>query len=214
MPIVSPVQLKVERDSYQARYMRHQEKKKHQLMFGQGAEQASLPDAYSLDELLSFRRSQRVFDKKEISEAILQKILATAETAPSSCNRHGLKLKVIRERDDKELLGGILVGGAGWVHRADTIILFLADPEAYASPRERDFMHYCDVGFTAMGMWLTAETLGIGAAYINPNLSHPDVMAFKYSSNLIFCGALALGYYTPQFRAETSEPGNLKDMLV
>lgn len=199
---------------YQERYRRHQQKKKHQLMFGQGEEQAPLQPDYTIDDLLQHRRSQRVFDSTPIAADELHAILKTAEVAPSSCNRHGLKLKVVSDRNDKELLGGILVGGAGWIHRADTIVLFLADPEAYASPREKDFMHYCDVGFTAMGMWLKAEELGIGAAYINPNLSHPDVMALKFSGNNIFCGALVLGHYSPQFRAEKAETGTLEDMLI
>lgn len=200
--------------SYQARYERHQQKKKHQLMFGQGQESEKLPENYSLTDLLYFRRSQRVFDRKVVDEKDLEEILKTAETSPSSCNRHGLKLKVVRNRDDKELLGGILVGGAGWVHRADTIVLFLADPEAYASPREKEFMHYADVGFTAMPMWLMAETKGIGAAYLNPNVSHPDVMSLKFSGEKIFCGALALGYYSNVLRAEKSEPGKLSEMKL
>lgn len=155
-----------------------------------------------------------MFKTKEIPQEVLDEILKTAETSPSSCNRHGLKLKVVRKRDDKELLGGVMVGGAGWVHRADTIILFLADPVAYASQREKEFMHYADVGFTAMPMWLMAETKGVGCSYINPNLSHPDVMALKFAGDHIFCGALVFGYYDEAFRAEESERGDLNEMLI
>jgi nitroreductase len=181
--------------SYQDRYLRHQARKKLQL-------------------LLAFRRSQRVFNGKPIDDNVFHDILFTATTSPSSCNRHGLKLKVIRERRDKELLGGLLVGGVGWVHRADRIILFLADPVAYASPNEKEFMHYADVGFTALPMWLMAEGYGLGAAYINPNLVNKAVFDEYFGKGLIFCGALALGHYEEGYRPEMAEPGILSEMLI
>lgn len=190
-------------DLYQDRYLRHQARKKRQLMLSEGA----------VDKTKE-RRSQRVYNGTPIADEVFNSILKVAESAPSSCNRHGIKLKVITERKDKELLSGILVGGIGWVHRADRVVLFLADTNAYKSPNEKDFMHYCDVGFVAMAMWLEAEKHGVGAAYINPNITHKDVFAAKYGGNYIFCGALAFGNYDPEQRALPSEKGVLKDMLI
>lgn len=181
--------------SYQDRYARHQARKKLQLLLGA-------------------RRSQRIFTNDAIPEAVFTDILNAAATAPSSCNRHGLKLHVVAGRRDKELLGGLLVGGVGWVHRADKIILFLADPVAYASPNERDFMHYCDVGFTAFPMWLVAESHGLGVSYINPNLVNETVFNTYFGRGHIFCGALAIGYYDPAHRPEPSEPGLVEEMLL
>lgn len=181
--------------SYQERYQRHQARKKLQLILGA-------------------RRSQRIFTSEAIPEPVFQDILSAATTAPSSCNRHGLKMRVVRERREKELLGGLLVGGVGWIHRADRIILFLADPAAYASPNEKDFMHYCDVGFTALPMWLVAESHGLGVAYINPNLVDAEVFNTKFGKGLIFCGALVIGNYEKGHRPEPSEVGSLKEMLI
>lgn len=185
-------------DVYQDRYISHQEKKKRQLMFSEGEEKKDLPKSFiqSTEQLLKYRRSQRLFNNKPIEEKDLIKILDAATYAPNSCNRHGIKLKVVTDRTDKSLLNGILVGGVGWVYRADIVILFIADQEAYKSPNEKDFMHFCDVGFTAMNMWLTAESLNVGACYINPNIMPVNKSIFENRFGKgIFCGALALGNY-------------------
>lgn len=185
-------------DAYQERYLAHQAKKKEQLMKSQGVPAIALPEEYSLmaEVLLKARRSQRIFTSDEIPETKLDKILEAATYAPNSCNRHGIRLRLVLDRTEKSLLNGILVGGVGWSYRAHAIILFIADEEAYKSPNEKDFMHYCDVGFTAMNMWLMAESLNVGACYINPNIMPTNQALFKERfGEGIFCGALALGMY-------------------
>lgn len=181
-------------------------------MFSEGTARGAIKD--NIQALLAGRRSQRVFNNELLDEADVADILLAATTAPNSCNRHGIKMKVIDDRRDKELLSGVLVGGVGWIHRAQKIILFLADPVAYASPNEKDFMHYCDVGFMAMAMWLVAESKGIGVAYINPNVYWKAELEALSQGNYIFCGALVLGNYDMDKRAIASEPGKLTDMLI
>lgn len=201
--------------NYQERYQRHQARKKRQLMYSEGKAVLKLKKGATLAAMLKNRRSQRLFTNEPIDPKVLDEIIGAAKTAPSSCNRHGLKLKVVTDRRDKEFLSGILVGGVGWVQRAHAVILFWADPVAYASPNEKDFMHYCDVGFTAMPMWLTAESHQVGAAYINPNTDHIGLLRLYFGEpEYIFCGALALGHYSPETRALPAEPGDINDMLV
>jgi len=200
-------------DKYQERYTDHQNKKKRQLMFSEGLTKFSKKSyPKELKYILDNRRSQRVFLNNPIEEKVMQKILNSAITSPSSCNRHGIHFKIIKDRKEKELLAGILVGGVGWIHKADTIILFLADPVAYKSPREKEFMHYCDVGFTAMSLWLTAESLGIGASYINPNMNYKEIMQEKFAGEFIFCGAMVFGNY--ERKAIKSKLPDLKDIIL
>lgn len=202
-------------DTYQERYLAHQAKKKEQLMRSSGITPTQLPKKYAemTEVLLRHRRSQRIFDSKPISEQELTKVLEAATYAPNSCNRHGIQLKVVTDRTEKSLLGGLLVGGVGWVHRAEAVILFIADPEAYKSPNEKDFMHYCDVGFMAMNMWLLAESMNIGACYINPNIMPVNKQIFtERFGEGIFCGALALGHY--EVRSSESEHPELEEIMV
>jgi len=203
-------------DTYQERYLDHQAKKKRQLTESEGEKGKPYTNTERkvLTSLLSRRRSQRVFTSEPIDNGVRQRILDSATTAPNSCNRHGLGLRVVTDRREKELLSGLLIGGIGWIHRADTIVLFLADPEAYKSPNEKDFMHYCDVGFTAMAMWLTAETYNVGAAYINPNIHYRDVFEAKFAQGRIFCGALVLGRYEQEKRALQAKFPATGDIII
>ncbi len=101
------------------------------------------------------------------------------ETSPSSCDRKGVRYKVIEARDGKDLLSGLLVGGVGWVHRADKIVLLYTDMEAYKSPAERDFMPYLDAGVMIQSFYLACEVLGIKVCYVNPNIRENNKEFFK-----------------------------------
>lgn len=204
-------------DIYQERYLKHQKRKREQLTKSVGEKPHKHPKKYgeTFKKLQQARRSQRVFSGDKVDETTMQEILESAVSAPNSCNRHGIKLRVVTEQPDKDLLTGILVGGVGWIHRADTIVLFLADTSAYKSPNEKDFMHYCDVGFTAMNMWLTAESLNVGASYINPNIRKENADIFKNRfgrDGYVFCGALVLGNYSSK-ALKASQP-TLEELLT
>lgn len=195
--------------TYQERYLAHQARKKEQLAFSVG--EVPPRPARDVFSALTQRRSQRLFTEKVVGDEEIQKLLATATTAPNSCNRHGIRIKVVQDRYEKNLLSGLLVGGTGWCHRASVIFLFLADMEAYGSPNEKGYMHYCDMGFTAMSMWLAAEQLGLGAAYINPNVIFVDILREMFTGNYEFTGALAVGNY--DIRVKEAEHPTIEDIL-
>lgn len=199
-------------DPYQKRYIKHQEAKKKQLLNHYGVKKSDIK-IENIFSLLELRRSQRNFINEPVPDQQINYILHAGALAPSSCNRHGVRVKVVRDRNEKELLGGIMVGGVGWMHRADTIFLFLADPFAYKSAREKTFMHYADVGFLAMSMWLACEKYGLGASYINPNVSHQDVFDLKYAP-YICCGALAVGHYDKNKRAPEAQRIDINDLTI
>lgn len=178
--------------TYQERYIEHQARKKAQLLHGAGEEPRKIP--YGVLQALEARRSQRLFVDREIEPDVLLRLYKVATLAPSSCNRHGVRLSTYTSRYKKNVLSGLLVGGTGWAHRAGVIVLLLADPVAYASPNEKDFMHYLDAGFLAMTLWLASEQEGLGCAYINPNVADKGLM-HGFVGDHIFCGALAIGYY-------------------
>lgn len=196
---------------YQERYVEHQARKGAQLSGREELEAHPITPLCVVDALEN-RRSQRIFTTEPIADYVLERMLEAACMAPSSCNRHGIKIKVVQDRYEKNVLAGLLVGATGWAHRAGALFLFLADKEAYASPNERDFMHYCDVGFTAMSMWLIAEQHDLGAAYINPNLANKDAFEFIYGPQYVCCGALAVGPY--EGRVQQSPRPSITDILL
>jgi nitroreductase len=160
--------------TYQDRYLAHQFKKKEEL-----------------EKIIRDRHSDRVFGET-IDLKLVEGILETISLCPSSCDRHGIYTKVITERDEKEILGGLLVGGVGWIHRAPAIVLLFADPEAY---KERLlYMPHLDAGVVIYHLYLMATANKLKVCYCNPNIRDRNQLYFRDRfGNDIFCGAIALG---------------------
>lgn len=165
-------------DPYQARYLAHQLKKKDTLI-----------------KIMKKRYSERMFSDKPVEQAKVLQILESQEWCPSSCNRQAVSVKVIEDRDDKALLGGLLVGGVGWIHRAPVVLLILADPLAYKAGDEINYMPYLDMGVVVQQSLLMATALGLKTAFANPNIRDLNKEHFRrVFSEDIFGGAIAVGY--------------------
>lgn len=168
-------------DPYQLRYLEHQARK-----------------AEVLRDLMQRCHSDRVFASQEVNDETLERVLQAAKTAPSSCDRQAVQLSVIRERDDRARLGGVLVGGVGWIHRAPVVVLLHCDPAAYKAPGELSFMPFLDVGFVADRLLLAAEVEGLKHCFVNPSIRQPDLEFFQRSFNVeLLGGAVALGWPLP-----------------
>lgn len=178
-------------DQYQARYLRHQQ-------FGKKQE---------LIALMKERHSNRRFSDEVITPEEIQEILESTKDCPSSCDRHGVRIKVITERNEKDLLDGLLVGGTGWVYRAPVAFLLLADPKAYKADggRELHYNSYLDAGAMVQQMSLVATAMGLHCAFINPNIRKEN-KGFFYSrftpkgwdDGAVFCGAFVFGHPHPE----------------
>jgi len=185
-------------DQFQQRYEAHQIRKKRALTsaFGTSDWISYTPKDYKVFKtIINNRRSQRTFNNKEIN---IEEVLEDIDTCPSSCDRKGVYIKVISERDDKDILSGLLVGGVGWVYRANKILLLFADPLAYKAGDEIRYMPYLDAGVIIMMTYLSAEVHNIGCCYINPNIREANKEFFNQRFNIdnhLYCGALALGNY-------------------
>ena len=160
------------------------------------------PPRYTSKERLGFekimrgRRSQRVFNSTPLTSDEIFKLYGAANLAPSSCNRRGVSVVLFREKEMKEEIAKILVGGVGWLDTADSILFLLANMVAYKSPAEVAFMPYLDAGVIAQNVLLMAESLGIGACFVNPNILKDKMDDFvKFTGGRRFCGAIALGRY-------------------
>lgn len=172
-------------DEHQERYLAHQARKRDVLM-----------------EIMEERHSNRRFLSEEVDPLDLQRMEEAAKRTPSSCDRRGVTTTTITERDDKSFLGGVLVGGVGWIHRAPAIILLHADPAAYKAGGEIAFMPYLDAGVQVQNLYLMATALGLHGAFVNPNIrdAHKPLFETLYG-NHIFCGAFAFGRpFMPQHK--------------
>jgi len=184
-------------DIYQERYLKHQEAKKNRSAT-EPRNEYSDKEIMTLFKIMHNRRSQRIFNDEVIDGDRMNGIMKAAALAPSSCNRRAVRPQIISTNKSKSELEKFLVGGKGWIDKANIIILLLADMLAYKSQNEVDFMLYLDAGFVAQNIYLAGEALGVGACFVNPNVREEDM--YEFSSLFIpkghrFCGALALGCY-------------------
>lgn len=178
--------------------MKHQQKKKDAFVNGYTEDFKKHGANPTFDAIVESRRSQRIFTGTSLDFNTINSLLWYATQAPSSCNRGGVVIKRIDLRDDKELLGGLLVGGVGWIHRADVVFLLFADQLAYKANGEVKYMPYLDGGVMIQTLLLAAERMNIAAAYINPNIRDENVEFFNKRFNpnkFVYLGAIALGNY-------------------
>lgn len=194
-------------DIYQERYLKHQEEKKKQL----SPIVKDKPKKLILDnELQAFKKiihsrtSSRVFTKQEIEEKTFNSLLDDIKYIPSSCNRQAVYIKVIESRDEKEILSGILVGGVGWIHRSQKIILLFASQEAYKEGLF--YMPYLDAGVLIQQIYLSVTSHNLSCCFVNPNIRDINKEHFiKLFGNDIFCGAIALGYSEQNTKSEKKD---------
>lgn len=186
-------------DIYQQRYLLHQERKRKMFTSTYGTadfKRYTDQEREVFNTILKNRSSQRTFNREPVD---IDKILELAEFRPSSCDRRSVEMKVISNRDEKDLLSGLLVGGVGWINRADKILLCMAWEDAYKSPAEKDFMHYIDTGVLAQTVYLICESMNVGVCFVNPNI-RPENKELFYKrfipEGFIFTGALVVGNYS------------------
>lgn len=168
------------KDKFQQRYLVHQKRKKKILM-----------------EIVKERHSTRIFADKEVNPEVLCKIKDSLKFCPSSCDRKAIHIDFVCARDLKNLLGGLLVGGVGWVHRAPYIGLIFAHKEAYKAGDEIAYMPYLDAGVVVQQLYLTVTDLGLKGCFVNPNIRDYNKAHFNFVFNgeqKVFCGAFAFGY--------------------
>jgi nitroreductase len=142
------------------------------------------------------RRSVRLFAPGEILEGDWETIVDAARIAPSSCNRGAVSVGLVTRASSIERLSQLLVGAAIWGKHAAGVLLFFADPAAYKSPAERDFMPWLDVGAACMSASLAVTRIGLGGCWVNPNVRPVDRDAFGAEFNprgLILGSALFVG---------------------
>jgi nitroreductase len=156
--------------------------------------------------LMKERHSNRRFDTKEVEPEVIEELLECVKHCPSSCDRHGVRIKVCTERNEKDLLDGLLVGGTGWVYRAPVAFLLMADPKAYLADggREINYNSYIDAGVMVQQLSLLATAMKLHCAFINPNIrdENKDFFMSRFKpekwESAVFCGAFVFGYPHPE----------------
>lgn len=162
--------------TFQERYLAHQQRKKT-----------------TLQNIGKTHYSTRQFSDKPVEDELIIQLIESVNLLPSSCDRHGVYVKDIYERDDKNLLDGLLVGGVGWIHRAPHVLLLFGNPNAYKE--NLIYMPYIDAGLAVMNWYNLLKEFGLKGCYVNPQVRGENQLYFRDRFGYdIFCGAMGVGY--------------------
>lgn len=123
----------------------------------------------NFEELAYQRHSIRKYGTAEIDIDIVKEAVKLAQTAPSACNRQGVRVTII---DDKFVLDKVVAiqnGNRGFGHLADKLILLSF--EQGAIEYEYRASGYIDVGIFAMNLLYALHLNKICACTLNSHLT-------------------------------------------
>jgi nitroreductase len=114
-------------------------------------------------EAIRTRRSIRRYKKEPVSPELVEKLLDAGRWAPSSSNSQPWEFIVITDPEVKKRISRSFVLGC-FLCEAPLAIAVVVNPWQTACPVQ-------DGTLAAYAIWLTAHALGLGACWINPNIS-------------------------------------------
>ncbi len=114
-------------------------------------------------ETIRTRRSIRRYKKEPVPPELVEKLLDAGRWAPSSSNSQPWEFIVITDPEVKKKISQPFVLGS-FLPEAPLAIAVVVNPWRTACPVQ-------DGTLAAYAIWLAAHALGLGACWINPNVS-------------------------------------------
>lgn len=153
----------------------------------------------NFSELAKSRYSVRKFDGRTIETDTMQKILQTANVAPTGCNYQPYRIYVIESPEKIELLNKL----SKCIFGAKTVLLFtLNTDEEWKNPLETGVSSGIqDVSIVATHVMLQAWELGVGSCWVNYFSPSALEKAFSLPENEKVVLLMPMGY-----PAEDSSP--------
>ncbi|MDA8433130.1 MAG: nitroreductase [Nitrospiraceae bacterium] len=161
-----------------------------------------------LDIIIS-RRSIRRFEKREISDELLERVLEAGRWAPSGLNNQPWRFAVIRDSELREKISALTHYGK-IVRAADVLVaVFMDSASSYHAVKDAQ-----GIGACLQNMLLEAHSLGLGAVWLGEIIKSDEQIRhlLGLGSDLELMAVVALGY-----SAESPGPTKrkaLKDLIV
>ncbi len=131
-------------------------------------------------------RSIRSYLNKEVSEKILDEILLSAQSMPSSINGQQTSVIVVRDTDKKAKISE-LAGGQPWIAEAPVFLVFVMDfyktylagektdnPQVIHESVEGSMVGTFDAGLAMGAAIIAAESMGLGIVPIGGIRNNPE----------------------------------------
>lgn len=164
-------------------------------------------DWQNFKEFAESRHSVRNYSSEPIEISKIIESVELAQTAPSACNRQGVRVKIISSEEMKEKVFSIQNGNRGFGKLADKILLLTF--EQGACEYEYRASGYIDVGIFAMNLLYALHVNGICACTLNAHLTISQYEVLQdllgYNKSEIPVLFIAVGYPLSQFKIAKSK---------
>jgi nitroreductase len=137
-------------------------------------------------EAIKTRRAIRRYKKEPVPPELIEQLLEGGRWAPSSTNSQPWEFIVITDPETKKKISHAFVIGP-FLTEAPLAIAVLVNPWRTACPVQ-------DGSIAAYAIWLAAQGLGLGACWINPNISGPVKRILGIPATKKLITVLAIGY--------------------
>lgn len=147
-------------------------------------------------QIIKNRRSIRAFKDREIEKEKLEKILKTAQEAPSAGNLQAWRVLIVKEKEKKEKLAQA-ARNQTFIIQAPVILVFLADQQRSAKKYGfRGIQLYAlqDATLAAIFAWLEAVAQGLASCWVGAFEENRIRELFNLPSYLQPIALLPLGY--------------------
>ena len=141
------------------------------------------------------RRSIRDFEKKEISEKIIDKLIEALIWAPSAGNIQARKFYFIKDKTVKRKIAAAALNQQ-IIAEAPLVIVGCTDSRIFSTYRERGVYLYSvqDVACSIMGMMLVAHELGLGSTWVGAFYEDQVSKSLAMPKNLRPVAIVVVGY--------------------
>jgi len=152
-----------------------------------------------LDLILS-RRSIRRYEKKDISEEVLQQILEAGRQAPSAANRQPIRFVIVKDHDILKNLCDNLINR--FVKYAPVAIVACADTKSLLTGK----WAVVDTTIAMQNMVIAAWTLGVGSCWIGACKEEKVKELLKIPDKWKVVALVTLGYPAEQPKPRKKKP--------
>jgi len=164
-------------------------------------------------EVMSNRRSIRLYKDQEIEKEKLQKILECANQAPSAGNLQGYEIYIVTS---KEQLGKLVIAsfGQGFLEQAPVVLVFCANPARSAERyKERGEQLYClqDATISCTFAMLASTALGLSSVWVGVFIEEEVAKILDLPNFLRPIALLPIGYAADSGRTRPRRP--LEDQI-
>jgi nitroreductase len=146
-------------------------------------------------QLIKNRRSIRNFQEKEISQAIVDKLIEALLWAPSAGNLQSRKFYFVFNKETKKELAGAALG-QDFIARAPLIVVGCSDNKIFwrYDQRGKNLYSICDVACSIENLMLVAYTEGLGSCWVGAFSEKKVVEILNLPRNLRPIVICPLGY--------------------